>query len=65
MSHDRLIQAIGRIERALARLANVDKRPKDSQDVTSDLIQRHERLRAESKAVLGELDGLLSTMERN
>lgn len=65
MSHDRLMQAIGRMERALARLANVNPVSQPAHSEPSDLAQRHERLRTESKAVLGEIDGILSTMERN
>jgi hypothetical protein len=63
MPHDRMMQAIGRIERALSRLEHIDLRPNSSDSESSDLAQRHERLKAETRAVLGEIDGLLAGME--
>ena len=59
MPQDRMMQAIGRIERALGRLETVDlKSPKQSAE-PSDLQQRHNRLREETQAAIGELDHLL------
>lgn len=63
MPQDRMMQAIGRIERALGRLETVDlKSPIQSTD-PSDLQQRHALLRQETQAAIGELDHLLSLVK--
>jgi hypothetical protein len=63
MPQDRLMQAIGRMERAVSRLENVDLSPSVSSTEPSDLAQRHERLKAEARAAISEIDGLLSGLE--
>jgi hypothetical protein len=64
MPNDRLIQAIGRMERALTRLENVDLRASAPGSEPSDLQQRHERLKADTRAALSEIDGLIAGLER-
>jgi hypothetical protein len=63
MPQDRLMQAIGRMERALSRLENIDLRPLSGGTEPSDLAQRHERLKSETRAAISEIDGLLSGLE--
>jgi hypothetical protein len=64
MPQDRLIQAIGRMERALSRLEATDLQAVISNvDEPSDLAQRHENLKAQAKAAISEIDSLLSGME--
>jgi hypothetical protein len=63
MPQDRLMQAIGRMERALSRLENIDLRPSPGGADPSDLAQRHERLKSETRAAISEIDGLVSSME--
>jgi hypothetical protein len=64
MPQDRLIQAIGRMERALSRLEATDLQAVISNvDEPSDLAQRHEHLKAQAKAAISEIDRLLSGME--
>ena len=60
MPQDRMMQAIGRIERALGRLETVDLKSQMQSAEPSDLQQRHDRLRQETQAVIGELDHLLA-----
>ncbi len=63
MPQDRMMQAIGRIERALGRLETVElSSPKQSSE-PSDLQQRHHRLRQETQAAIGDLDHLLSLVK--
>jgi hypothetical protein len=63
MPQDKLMQAIGRMERALSRLESVDHSPAASSAESSDLAQRHEQLKAETRAAISEIDGLLSGLE--
>ena len=60
MPQDRMMQAIGRIERALGRLETVDIIGSKQLAEPSDLQQKHDRLRDEAQAVIGELDHLLA-----
>jgi hypothetical protein len=55
MPQDRMMQAIGRMERALARLENASGEP-------SDLQQRHDRLKQEAQSAIADIDRLLSTV---
>ena len=63
MPQDRMMQAIGRIERALGRLETVDVVTPAQSVEPSDLQQRHERLRQETQAAIGDLDHLLSLVK--
>lgn len=63
MPQDRMMQAIGRIERALGRLETVDLDTPRQSDEPSDLQQRHDRLRQETQAAIGELDHLLQLVK--
>ncbi|WP_420605356.1 hypothetical protein [Novosphingopyxis sp.] len=58
MTEDRIIMAIGRIERALARIESSGGNRTHFPD-SSDLAQRHEALRAETRRAIGEIDDLL------
>jgi hypothetical protein len=59
MPQDRMMQAIGRIERALGRLEMVDLNTPTQSPEPSDLQQRHNRLRQETQAAIVDLDHLL------
>lgn len=64
MPQDRMMQAIGRIERAVARLEAVNvgmvtKAPL----ANTDLQQRYDHLRTETQAAIGEIDQLLSLVK--
>ena len=63
MPQDRMMQAIGRIERALGRLETVDFSALKQSAEPSDLQQRHERLRQETQAAIGDLDHLLQLVK--
>ena len=63
MPQDRMMQAIGRIERALGRLEMVDLKSPIQSAERSDLQQRHDRLRQETQAAIGDLDHLLSLVK--
>ena len=63
MPQDRMMQAIGRIERALGRLETLDVSAAKQSEEPSGLQQRHNRLRQETQAVIGELDHLLSLVK--
>jgi hypothetical protein len=56
MAQERLILAIGRIERALTRLENVKIPVADE----SDLSIRHEALKSETRAAIRDIDILLN-----
>jgi hypothetical protein len=56
MVQERLILAIGRIERALSRLEKV--RIPASGD--SELLARHEALKSETRAAIRDIDALLN-----
>lgn len=59
MGQQQLIMAIGRIERALSRIEQV---PRPVADIggDTDLIEKHERLKAETKAAISDLDQILA-----
>lgn len=61
MSEQRLILAIGRIERALSRLEQLPQRAASTEG-DPELAQRHEKLKAETRAAIQEIDQIL---ERN
>ena len=63
MPQDRMMQAIGRIERALGRLEMVNLKSPIQSAEPSDLQQRHDRLRQETQAAIGDLDHLLSLVK--
>ena len=62
MSKDRMINAIGRIERALSRL---DAMPAPDPGALEALQDRYSRLRNETGSVLVELDGLIGQMKED
>jgi hypothetical protein len=63
MPHDRMLNAIGRMESALARLEAIDmSRPQFSAD-TLDLQHRHDRLRQEATATLADIDRLINQVK--
>lgn len=59
MPQDRMMQAIGRIERALGRLETAELNAPKQSAGPSDLQHRHNRLRQETQVAIGELDQLL------
>ncbi len=60
MPQDRMMQAIGRIERALARLESAGLANANASPENGDLQRRYDRLRSETQAVVGAMDALLS-----
>lgn len=65
MAEQRLILAIGRAERALARCEQYVS-PIDSNMTTdSDLFHRHERLKAQTHASIVQLDSLIAKASQN
>lgn len=63
MAQGRLKMAIERMERALARLEAVDFTRSQSAAGNPELAQRHEALKTETRAAIGEIDRLLAGME--
>jgi hypothetical protein len=63
MAHDRLIEAIGRMERALGRLEAIDLSPSPNVGSDPELAQRHEALKSETRAAIGDISRLLAGME--
>lgn len=63
MTDDRLITAIGRLERALSRIEANGVSPALPEEACAEgphpLEERHQRLRARTEAVIGRLDRLL------
>jgi hypothetical protein len=59
MAEQRLMQAIGRIERSLARLEQVDLSAAASA-IDHDLQQRHASLKTAAQSALDEIDKLLA-----
>jgi hypothetical protein len=58
MAVQRLIVAIGRMERALSRLEQL---PKPATTVTDNgLANRHEKLKVETRAAIAEIDHILA-----
>ncbi len=62
MPHDRMMQAIGRIEIGLGKLENLSL-ARDASDGNSDLLARHELLKSETRIALSDLDRLIQNME--
>lgn len=62
MSDDRMINAIGRIERALSRLETLP--PPDAGGLEA-LQEKYARLRDETGSVLAELDDLIGHMKED
>lgn len=58
MSNERTILAIGRIERALAKLETY--RPLAGGDTMPDLRAKHDRLKSEAQWAITEMDRLLN-----
>jgi hypothetical protein len=57
MADERLIVAIGRIERALSRVEKLSTLPTQKQD--ADLVERHERLKSETLEAIRGIDQIL------
>jgi hypothetical protein len=58
MAEQRLIVAIGRIERALSRLEQV---PDPATSLGDDgLAQRHEKLKTETRSAIADIDRILA-----
>lgn len=62
MVQQRLIQAIGRIERALSRLEQAPPKTNSMAD-DSGLIAKHEQLKAETHAAIKDIDRILAGWE--
>jgi len=58
MAAQRLIVAIGRVERALSRLERLPDRPSTGAD--DELMVRHEKLKAETREAIKEIDDILA-----
>lgn len=58
MAEQRLIVAIGRIERALSRLEQLPVPAPSVGD--EDLFQRHEKLKAETRTAIADIDRILA-----
>jgi hypothetical protein len=58
MADERFIAAIGRIERAVARIENAAIAPSVAED--KDLAERHERLKSETLNAIQDLDKILA-----
>jgi hypothetical protein len=59
MPQQQLILTIGRIERALSRLERIPSGVR-SGGSDSDLLERHEKLKAETRAAIGAIEDILS-----
>ncbi len=62
MEHDRIQQALARIEAAASRI-EVAARPNRSPAPDQDLASKHEALKREAWAALAELDTLIEAIE--
>jgi hypothetical protein len=58
MAEERFIVAIGRIERALSRIEQMQLPHKGAHD--AELAVRHERLKTETNAAIKDLDAILA-----
>ena len=58
MAEQRLIVAIGRIERALSRIERIPVQTPSHEK--SDLTQRHEMLKSETHSAIAEIDRILA-----
>ncbi|HEX8668462.1 MAG TPA: hypothetical protein VF727_08850 [Allosphingosinicella sp.] len=63
MGDDRLSVALGRIERAVARLEALDSRPAAAAPPADGLAAAHEALRGRVEQAIGQIDRLLSNVE--
>jgi len=61
MDNERVILAIGRIERALSRIESANSRIEA--DVDQALATRHEALKAEMQQAIRTIDGLIERQE--
>ena len=61
MDNDRVILAIGRIERALSRIETAKSTAKA--DIDPELQARHEALKSEMKQAIRTIDGLIERRE--
>ena len=61
MDNDRVILAIGRIERALSRIETAKSTVKT--DIDPELQARHEALKSEMKQAIRTIDGLIERRE--
>tara|TARA_R110000824_G_scaffold22173_2_gene81560 strand:- start:364 stop:558 length:195 start_codon:yes stop_codon:yes gene_type:complete len=61
MDNERVILAIGRIERALSRIETAKSTMKANADL--ELEARHEALKAEMKQAIRTIDGLIERQE--
>ena len=59
MTDDRLIIAIGRLDRALTRLETLASQEREPAVESGDLAQRHERLRERTREAVDALDRLI------
>ncbi len=59
MAQQRLIQAIGRIERALSRLERMPASPTLNND-DNQLAAKYDALKAETRSAIRELDAILA-----
>lgn len=59
MTAQRLIVAIGRIERALSRLEQLPRPAPTATD--NGLANRHEKLKAETRAAISDIDRILAS----
>jgi hypothetical protein len=59
VTDDRLIIAIGRLDRALTRLESVAAQEREPAADSGDLAQRHERLRERTREAVDALDRLI------
>ena len=59
MPQDRMMQAIGRIERALARLEKIDMSASVPTVENGEIQVRYDRLRAETQNAISAMDALL------
>jgi hypothetical protein len=66
MGADRALQAIGRIERALARIESAATRPPPAPAGEGDarLAAAHAQLRGKVEAAIAEIDALLAAAEQ-
>ncbi|MFC4292220.1 hypothetical protein ACFOWX_07305 [Sphingorhabdus arenilitoris] len=63
MSNERLILAIGRMERALSKLEQASVQPRGVTPPNDELSAKYDKLKAETRAVLADLDHLIAQSE--
>jgi hypothetical protein len=62
MTNNRLIEAIGRIERAVTRIERTELSAKNlSTPTDTDLIVKHEQLKTETAAAIRQIDQLINS----